>query len=474
MVMTKILLVEPPAPKKHKSLRVLGSVGSLKANMIWPPYDHMLIGGLLRKNGIYDFDIIDAQNLNITYPQLKNMIRKARPEFVVFTTTNHSLPSDLNTAKVAKQVDKNIKTAAIGLSIQAIKDLDNVMKKNKDLDFIVYNEAEYPVLNLIKNNYNPKDVLGIYYRKGGKIVKNKPQPPIDYDSLGIPAQDKIPLEIYKDPLMERKPFTLVCNSRGCVGSCIHCSSFPFQRPLRHRSIDNVIEELRLIKRLGVKEIKFFDNCFTGNPKWTEKFLKRMIEEDFNFTWLCDVRADCTPMHLLKLMKKAGCHTIMMGGDSADQKVLDSMHKRQTVKQVEDAVKRIKSLGFKLLLYFEFGYPAETKETMEKTIEFAKRMDPDMVTFAVVTPVYKTQFYDFLEKNNYLDKSANIEKYDTIKPPVYNYPHLSAEEIYAASTKGYREFYLRPKFILKRLKNSPSLKDDIENFKMFMKQFILRN
>ena len=472
--MAKILLVEPPAPKNFKSLRVLGSVGSLKTNIIWPPYDHMLIGGLLRKNGIYDFNIIDAQNLDMTYPQLKAIIKKERPEFVVFTTTNHSLPSDLNTAKVAKQVNKNIKTAAVGLSIMAIKDLEKVMKEKKFLDFIVYNEAEYPILNLIKNNYDPKGVKGIYYRKGGKVVKNKPQPPIDYDSLGIPAQDKVPLEIYKDPLMKRKPFTLVCNSRGCIGSCIHCSSFPFQRPLRHRSVDNVLEELRLIKRLGVKEIKFFDNCFTGNPKWTEEFLNRMIEEKFDFTWICDVRADSTPTYLLKLMKKAGCHTIMMGGDSADQKVLDSMHKRQTVNMVEDAAKRIKKLGFKLLLYFEFGYPAETKESMEKTIEFAKRMDPDMVTFAVVTPVYRTEFYDFLEKNGYLRKDADIEDYDTIKPPVYDYPWLSSEEIYKASRKGYREFYLRPAFIFKRLFNSPSWKDDIDNFRMFMKQFVFKN
>jgi anaerobic magnesium-protoporphyrin IX monomethyl ester cyclase len=399
--MAKILLVEPPAPKNFKSLRVLGSIGSLKADMIWPPYDLMLIGGLLRKNDIYDFEIIDAQNLDMTYRQLKTRIKKEMPEIVVFTTTNHSLPSDLNTAKVAKQVSRKIKTVAVGLSIRAIRNLDKVLKNSPFLDIIIYNEAEYPVLNLIKNNYDPKNIKGIYYKKDRKVIKNRSNPPIDYNSLGIPAQDKIPLKIYKDPLMKRKPFTLVCCSRGCVGSCKYCSSFPFQRPVRYRSIENVMTELRLIKKLGVKEIKFFDCCFTNDLKWVEKFLKKMIEEKLDFTWLCDVRADRIPSNILKLMKKAGCHTILMGGDSADQKVLDSLGKGQTVKTVENAVKRIKAHGFKLLLYFTFGHPAETMESMEKTIKFAKRMNPDMATFGVMTPVYGTEFYDFLEKNGYI-------------------------------------------------------------------------
>jgi radical SAM superfamily enzyme YgiQ (UPF0313 family) len=472
--MVKILLIEPPSPEGYISLRVLGSIGSNKADMFWPPYDLMLIGGLLRKNGLYDFKIIDANNLRMKFSELKKIIRKENPEVVVFTLTNHSLENDILTAKVAKEVNKKTVTVAIGLSIRAIRDLDVVLKKHSSLDIIVYNEAEFPVLKLIKSDYNPKGILGIYYKKNGRVIKNKTQPPEDYNALGIPAQDKIPLHIYKDPLMKRSPFTLVCCSRGCVGSCKYCSSFPFQRPVRYRSIENVLDELRLIKALGVKEIKFFDCTFTNDLNWVEKFLNRMIEEKFDFTWLCDVRADRIPTRILKLMKKAGCHTICMGGDSADQAVLDSLGKGQSVKTVENAVKRIKQEGFKLLVYFTFGHPAETKETMRETIAFAKRLDPDLATFGVMTPVYHTEFYSFLEKNGYIDKNAKREDYDTVKPPVFSYPWLSSEEIWETARKGYREFYFRPSFILKRIFSTPSLSYDFENFKMFIRQFVLNN
>jgi len=470
--MSKVLLIEPPSPKDFTSLRVLGSIGSTKADMVWPPYDLMLIGGLLRKHDIYDFKIIDANNLKITFSKLKDIIKRESPEIIVFTITNHSLVNDLLTAKVAKDVSKNIVTVAIGLSIRAIRDLNKVLKKYSYLDIIVYNEAEMPVLNLIKSNYNPRNILGVYYKNDGKVIKNKPQPPENYDELGIPAQDKIPLHIYKDPLMKRSPLTLICASRGCVGSCKYCSSFPFQRPVRYRSIENVMEELRLIKTLGVKEIKFFDSCFTNDLNWVEKFLKRMIKERLDFTWICDVRADRIPLKILKLMKKAGCHTICMGGDSADQKVLDSFDKGETIKQIENAVKRIKKEGFRLLLYFTFGHPGETKETIKKTIKWARKLNPDFATFGVITPVYGTEFYDYLEKNGFLDLNAKRKDFDTIKPPVYNYPWLSSEEIYEMSLKAYREFYLRPSFIFKRLIASPSLKYDLNNFILFIKRYLL--
>lgn len=469
--MTKVLLIEPPSPKEAKSLRMLGSIGTCKTNIFWPPYDLMLLGGLLRKHGVYDFDIIDANNLGMSFADLKKVIAEAGPEIVVFTTTNHSLTNDMLTAKVAKEVSKDIVTVAGGLTIPAIRNIDQVLKESKHLDVVCYNELDVPILNLIKADYNPAGIRGLHWKSGGKVIKNKPQPPEDYDSLGTPAQDKVPLHIYKDPLMKRRPMTVVCCSRGCIGSCKYCTSV-FQRPVRFRSVENVLEELRLIRALGVKEIKFFDCCFLNDVNRAEKLLKRMIKEKFDFTWICDVRADRVSPKVIRLMKQAGCHTICMGGDSAVQAVLDSLGKHSTVGHVERATKIIKDAGLRLLLYFTFGHPAETRETMRKTIDWAKKLNPDMVTFGIITPVYGTEFYKYLEQKGYLDTSAKRGDYDPIKPPVYNYPHLSSDEIYEMSRKGYREFYLRPSFMAKRLFTTASLGYELDNFVLFIKRNVL--
>jgi len=467
--MTKVLLIEPPSAGDVSAMRVLGSIGSTKADISWPPYDLMIVGGMLRKHNI-DFKLIDANNLKMTFSDVKKIIKKEKPEIVIFTVAPITFSNDSITAKIAKNVSKKIKTFAINMSMQGVKDLDKIFGKYKHIDMIAYGEYEIPILNLINSNYNPKKILGVYYKEGKRIIKNKPQPPENLDELGIPTHDLVPFKLYNDPLMKRKPMTIVCTSRGCVNMCIYCAS-KFQRPVRYRSVENVMKEIKLISSLGIKEIKFFDCTFTNNLIWVEKFLKKLIKEKIDISWSCDVRADRLPSRIIKLMKKAGCHTICVGSDSADQRILDNIKKNVTVKQIEDAVKNVKKEGLKILLYFTFGHPGETKESIRTSIDFAKKMNPDLVTFGIIVPVYNTEFYNYLEKNNFLLDMKSSD-YDTSKPPAYSYPHLSSDEIYNLVMQGYREFYLRPSFILKRLSSSTSLRYEFNNFRFFIKRYVI--
>lgn len=466
--MSRVLLIEPPTEGNFSNLRVLGSIGTKKANILWPPYDLLFIGGLLKKNDI-DFKIIDADNLRYSFSHVKEIIRKEKPELVVFMTTAPSMINDVQTARIAKEVSKNIMTAAINLSMPAVKNLDNLLKIYPFLDIVVYGEAELPILNLIKANYNPKNVKGIYYKTKKGIKKNAPLPPTNFDLLGVPPHDMLPFKLYKDPLMKRKPMTLVCCSRGCINTCKYCASV-FQRPVRYRSIESVIQELKLVESLGIKEVKFFDCTFTNNIQWVEKFLKRMIKEDFDITWSCDVRADRLPLKIIKLMKKAKCHTVCIGSDSSNQAILNAIRKNVTVKQIRNAVMNAKREGLRVLMYLTFGHPGETKETIRDSIEFAKKMDPSLVTFGIIVPVYNTEFYDYLEQNGYIT-NKNIIDYDPTKPPVYSYPNLSSDDIYKMVREGYREFYFRPKIIARRLVHTPSLKDEFTNFVYFVKRYV---
>jgi anaerobic magnesium-protoporphyrin IX monomethyl ester cyclase len=467
--MTRVLLIEPPARGEFGTIRVLGSIGSTKAEIIWPPYDLMILGGLLRKNNI-DFKIIDAIGSKVSFSELKKIIKKESPEIVVFTTTPTTIGNDALTAKIAKEVSKKIKTMVVNLSMQGMIGYDKLLDRYRNIDIMAYGEPEIPLLNLINSNYNPKKVLGIFYRQGSRTVKNRPQPPENLDELGIPTHDLVPLKVYRDPLMKRRPMTIVCTSRGCINKCIYCAS-KFQRPVRSRSIDNVMEEIRLIKGLGIKEIKFFDCTFTNNLAWVEKFLKRMIAEKVNLSWSCDVRADRLPQNIVKLMKRAGCHTVAIGSDSADQKILDNINKNITVKQIEDSVNRVKKEGMRVLMYFTFGHPGETKETIRKSIEFAKKMNPDLVTFGIIVPVYNTEFYNYLKKNNFF-LGMSQEECGTNTPPPYSYPDLSSDELYRMIMQGYREFYLRPSFIVKRMLNSTSLRYDFNNLRFFVKRYVI--
>lgn len=470
--MSKVLLIEPPSPSEFGTIRVLGSMGTCKTDMAWPPYDLMIIGGLLDKNGIKS-KIIDANCLRLSYLQVKDIIAEERPEIVIFTVTTPTLDNDVKTAKVAKEVSKDVVTVAVSLAMETVR--ENLLSKYPYLDAYPYHEPELSVLDLIKSDYDPKNVLGIYYREDGMIKKNEPCPKIkNLDDFGIPPHEKVPFKIYKDPLMKRKPMTIVCASRACINHCMHCLA-PFQKPLRYRSVDNVIEELKLVESLGIKEVKFFDCGITNDLDWVNEFCERMISEGIDLTWNCNSRADHLPLDTLELMKEAGCHTICIGAESANQKILDTIRKNETVEQIEEAVKNMKKVGIRTLMYFTFGLPGETKDTMNESIKFAKRLNPDFVTFGIVVPAYGTRFWEYLEKNGYLQDSDE-SKWDPNSPPAYNYPNLSGDEIYKTATRGYREFYFRPKYILKRLFNLSSLtglRNDIGNFAICVKRYILQ-
>lgn len=470
--MARILLIDPPSPKNINILRTWGNIGTSKADVKWPPYDLMLLGGLFRKNDIHDFKIIDANNLGLTYQELEKILVKENPEYIIFLISRNGLNYDLQLPKMAKKIRTNIKTVAIGLSIRAIKNLEGVLETNSELDVIVYSWAEMPVLNLVKG-VPETDVKGIYWKKDGKVIKNDPQEPI-FSNFGVPAHDKIPLEIYKDPLAKRRPMSGLRFSIGCIGACDFCPTVPFQRPVLFREIEEVIDELSLLQSLGVKEIRFFDCTFSNSMEYAKTLLNRMLEEKFDFTWMCEERADSVNPELLNLMKRAGCHLIMLGADSSSQQILDTIGKGETVEQIEQAAKWIKDTGIKLHMYATLGHPGETKETLKDTIKWIKMIGPDTASFGITTPVPGTKFYDYLTEKGYMKKDIDPVNFDPMMEPVYDYPNLTSKEMLEISKKGYREFYLRPKFILKRLGRVSSWKNEISNAMMFYRAYVKKH
>ena len=120
--MSKFLLIEPPTPESpSKVMRVIGSIGSLKALVKYPPHDLTTLGGYLRKNGIEDFKIVDALNLNYSWKDVRKIIEKENPEVVIFTCTIPTLENDVKVAKIAKEVNENIKTIAINFMMESCR-----------------------------------------------------------------------------------------------------------------------------------------------------------------------------------------------------------------------------------------------------------------------------------------------------------------------------------------------------------------
>ncbi len=470
----KILLIDPPGIEGLPVGRILGSFGINKADQAWPPYDLQIMAGYCIKNG-YEAKIIDANNLNLSLNDIKHEIIKYNPQWVIYLTCFQTFEIDAAVAKIAKEVDPDIKTACMSLSIFSIESPEEKLRRHPYLDFIPWGEPEDVLMKLI-NGTNPDEIDGLYYtKKDGSIsftggtakVKN-------LDELGIPLHKGLPFDVYRCPLSRRKPMTIVNCSRGCINACVHCQAGNFQKPLRYRSVNSVLKELHQVKMLGIKEIKFYDCSLPTKRDFVEQLMNAMISERFNFTWNCNARADKLDEDILSLMKMAGCHTISIGCESGVPEILKAMRKNVTVEQMENAVRLVKKNGMRVLMYLTFGLEGETEDTMQQTFRMVKKLKPDYVTFGIVVPAPGTPFYNSLKEKGYLIQKE-LQWQDPTALPAYSYPHLKADRILDFSREAYRKYYFSPTYIMRRLlslKSYNEFKSSVANAVTMLKRYIV--
>ena len=444
-------------------MRQFGSIGTYKADIAYPPIDLMKIAGCLRKHNI-DSCLYDANTLHSSMAEVAELITKERPRLIIFTTATTTINQDVEIARRAKQISKDIITATFGAHIKGAP--VQTLKENADLDIAIYGDPEYVAKELVLNEYDPSKVNGIVYRKGSEIIRQEPHIKVDnLDEYGIAAHDKIDPKLYHDPFAKRAPLTITYGQVACINKCTYCMSTLYGQ-LRMRSIDHFYRELEYIAKLGFREVFFIDCGFTNNPQWVNQLIEKMIARSLDLTWWCLSRADCLDEQLMRKMKAAGCHSIGVGVESVNAKIIKNIGKKVDPQQVLKIVKLAKKIGLRILLYFQFGLPGETEASMQESLDFALNSGADLVTFGIATPVPGTQFYEYIKQNNYFIEK-DWSKFDPALPPVYSYPNLTSQEIYEFSKKAYKAFYLRPSFVLKRFFGQRSWRDVKNNYNNFI-------
>lgn len=473
-----ILLIEPPAVSPFGNQRMFGANGSNKSDFRKPPLDLMMISGYLRKEG-FDNILLDANSSRRTIEEVREAIVRESPDVIFFTTSTCTIYKDLLVAKTAKEINPSMLTVAIGTHVMALP--EETFKESGYLDVIIYtDEWEQAALDIVKNISMLSNARGIIFRQnGGTLAKTPPQPMMhNLDDLGFPAHDKLEEDLYKDPTAKRLPKTKVMGQKACINNCSFCCQPAFFRAptLRKRSVAHFLEELKWVQQLGFKEVMFTDPTLTADIEWACALFEGMLSNNIDLTWNCSTRADRINKEVLSLMKRAGCHTIALGMESVDPVVLKNIRKNITPEKIREAVSLIRSQSMDSLVFCVVGFPGETKEGIEKTISFLKTIDTTYITLGIAVPVPGTEFYRYVEENNYL-YTKDWSLYDPLKKPVFNYPGLSSDEIAYYAGYGLRQFYLRPSYILNRLKSIKNSQEAIKylhHFIEFLKRYVYKS
>jgi len=457
--MKKIIFINPPTPQKGIIIiRDLDRSGrQTREKIIWPQANLAYLAAVMKKDG-FDVGIIDCIADKIYWGKFEKLLVKEKADYILSNVISSTLTNDMKVFDVAKKI--GAKTIAVGSHVSALS--GESLKNFRNLDYVVIGEAEETLSELVKTievNGDLSAVKGIAYRKeNGEIIVNEKRPLIEnLDSLPIPLHELLPLKKYNLPFIG-KNFTFIMESRGCPFRCIFCRSpIAWNRIFRQRSAESIFEEIKYLKKLGVKNILFHSDTFTVDKKEVIKLCKLIIDSGLKIKWICNSRVDTIDEEVLPWMKRAGCYMIAYGIESGSQKVLNNANKGITVEQIKRAVQITNNAGIKVWGYFVMGLPGENKDTVEETIKLAKGLDMALTNFAVAAPYPGTDFFKLVSDQGWLT-SSNWEEFDQNYSAIVSYPDFSSEDIVKSMKRAYKEYYFRPKAVWNLLKVVRSLND----------------
>lgn len=448
----KIALLNPP--HRFKVSRTSRWPEHTKSGTLYYPFWLAHAAGVLIETG-HEAVLIDAIARGWDFARTIAELEKFDPELLVLETSTPTVKSDVRFVEEFKK-SSSAKVVMVGTHASALP--EESLYLSEAIDFVARNEYDYTIPQLadvLENGGELKDMLGISYRKDKKIVHNPDRPLIsDLDSLPFVSK------VYKKFLdvrdyryaLARHPMIQIKSSRGCPSACTFCNvpqTFMAHR-FRMRSAENFVNELEWIKENmpEIKEIFIEDDTFSVNKKRVVEICELIRERKLDIVWSANARADI-PYEVLKEMKAAGCRMLIVGYESGNQGVLNNVKKGITLRQAEKFTEDAKKVGVRIFGCFMIGLPGDTRETIEETLQFAKRLRPDMIQIEQAVPFPGTEFYSWCKENNYLitedfdkwlDKNGQLDC-------VVSYPLLSSEEIKKMRDRLTLRFYLSPRQIL---------------------------
>jgi anaerobic magnesium-protoporphyrin IX monomethyl ester cyclase len=441
---------------------------------------------VLEQSG-FSVDFLDGPVLNLERQEVLSALEKSRPGLVVLHTTTPSIDSDLGYAALAKDLLPHCRTVVVGPHVTAEPE-DTLKRADGALDSVARGEYDYTLPELATlagsgwSSSGLSEILGIsYYDDEKKVVHTEPRPYLDVNELPFPSWQHVDPRWYRDA-GKRFPFITLISGRGCFGRCTFCRDVPLMegRKLRLRDPELVVDEIEYDFSLFpyLREVMFETDTFTGSAKHVEGVCREIIKRNLKIVWSCNCRTDVN-LKLLPLMRRAGCRMLMVGFEFGTQEALDAVRKGTTLEQSVRLGKEAQRLGLTLHGCFMFGAPGETMESALRTIEFAKSLPMDTVQFSGICAYPGTDIYQQANKSGSLVPNTWREWVDENweQATVLDYSGLSKEEIDNLIDRGLKEFYLRPKQMLRMalaVRSPDDLKRKLYGFMSFSGSFLSGN
>ena len=389
--------------------------------------------------------LLDAPADGLTVEQTLDIA--AAYDLVIIHTSTPSFQGDVRFVELLKQRDPAAMAGMVGARVAV--DPDSALLASRAIDFVAREEFDYTCLD-VATGLPLADIAGISYRaRDGRIRHNPPRAIIeDMDALPFVAP------VYKRDLNLRNyfvgylnyPYVSLYTGRGCRSRCTFClwPQTVGGHRYRTRSAANVLAEVRWIRdnMPEVKEIMFDDDTFTDQRPRAEEIARGLGV--MGVTWSCNAKAN-VPYATLKIMKDNGLRLLLVGYESGDDQILLNIKKGLRTDIARRFAADCRALGITVHGTFILGLPGETRDTIARSIAFAKEINPHTIQVSLAAPYPGTRLHEQALENRWIPTGNTIHLVNDsgVQLAALSYPHLSREEIYHGLEQFYRSFYFRP-------------------------------
>ena len=453
----KVLLVNPPV------LNIIESEVPKKFGEIievLPPLGLMYLSSYAKSKTPHTIEILDCIADNLSHDDIRKIIAGKAPDMVGVRSTTHNFLDALYVCRAAKETLKKVFTCVGGPHVTSYASETMTFP---EVDSVIVGEGEESFVELL--NYletgEPVKSKGSVFIKGVNEVKDVLYRIMEnLDEIPYPDWTGLDINKYFNLASSSKRLATIITTRGCPFKCIFCNT-PRSR-IRMRSVENILDEIRLCKERGIKDIFIIDDTFNLKKDRVKELCRGMIRERMNLRWSFKAKVNQVDEELLALAREAGCIRIQFGVETGTDEGLKFMKKGISTDDIRNAFRLSRKAGIETVAYFIIGNPYEkTIQDIYKSVDFALSIDPDYALFGILAIYPDTELYNMAKVKKVIsdDIWRNYALNPTIKfiTPVWD-EYFSRDELVKILMKVNRRFYYRPRVIFRNLKKITSPMD----------------
>lgn len=436
-----------------KNILFIGTYRYFANFSVVPPLGLMYLASSVRDKfkDAYKIKLVDMKIHKMSDTEIRKIIIDFHPDIIALSVCTIEDKCMHVIADMAKQLNAQCKVIVGGPhSTMYYKDI----LRDENVDVAVLGEGEETFCELLKSykeKIDMREVQGIVYKKGTKLIVTDSRRPIpDLDRLPFPAWDLIDVERYSSPkifsmnsILAGKRYMGIFSSRGCPYHCLYCHNI-FGKSYRMRRAENVVREISEVHyRYNVDEIHIFDDIFNFDIKRAKRICDLIVAEGMkiNIAFPNALRGDLMDEELILKLKQAGAYMITYALETASPRLQKMLKKNINIAKLKEIIKFTDKQGLLTKCYFMLGLPTETLQEMKKTVDFACSSPLTFASFFILTPQKETEMYKLIKKyypsfevnfseNNYYTENGIYER-------------LVGLPLGKLQNQAYRKFFLNP-------------------------------